>query len=417
MSKTTKSQLGKKKLTRNILICAVVALVIAAAILLIALTQRDSAGMNCFQRRATVASADGVTVSMSEYKLTYDMIVSNYQSSYGMTSFTEDEIRSLQENAAKQALMVKIYAKEAKALGITLTQEQQDAAKKTAQNQIDSIRAYYTESLADNGNYSKATVEKQIVNYYQQLGMSENAYFKYLKESAEESYYASAMETYFEENHIEIDENDLQAFYRKSVEDSMYTTEADGTKTPTYSDGQFWNYLMLYSMGYSTPMLYVPEGFIYVDFIELEKGTAEEVEELIRKVTEGEMTFDELKDSEDNVDTFKGLLEGAYAIAENDHGSLFAPQELYTKAAALGIGEIDSFVGQPQTDDNGNTTVTGYLVRRAQGDMCIEGDSGVIKMDYFPGIRESAESQYRLDQWLSDIKYEDAIYAYRGALK
>lgn len=410
-----KTLYGKKKTMRIVLFCLIAALVIAAVVLLVALTQRDGAGMNCFQRNATAATADGESVNMSEYRVTYDMLVSNYQS-YGTTSFSEDDIRTLQETAAQQALMQKIYPKEAKALGLSLTDEQKAAAKTAAQNQIDQIRKYYTDNLVSNGSYSKSAVEKQIANYYQQLGMTEGQYRSFLEQSTEANYYSQAIEAYYQENGSDIPEDALLDFYRKSVEDSMYTEDADGVKQPTYADGQYWNYLSLYAMGYSTPMLYVPEGFIYVDFIKIEKGSTEEAQEVINKINAGELSFDDLMNSEDNKDTFRGLLEGPYPIAQNDHSALFSENEAYTQAAALAVGEIGSFVGQAKSDDDGVTTVTAYLFRRANGTMCMDGETGVINIDYYDGIRTDAENQYRMKQWVSDIRYDDKLYAYKGAL-
>ncbi len=408
-------QYGKKKLTRNILIGVLIVLVIAIAIFLAVALQKDAAGMNCFQRKATAASADGVKISMSEYRVTYDMILSNYQNQ--TSSFTDEQIRSLQESAANQALLQKVYAKEAKALGITLTDEQKAAAKKNAQDQIDSIMKYFTDSLVQNGTYSKSAVEKQIASYYQQLGMSEGEYRTFLRESAEGSYYIEAIRNYYDENDLHVDENVLTDYYRKTVEETMYTEKEDGSKRATYMDGQYWYYMMLYQMGYSEPMMYIPEGFIYIDYIKLQKGSKEEIEEIVNQVNAGEMDFDQLRKSDDNVDSYRDMLEGPYPIGENDHAQMFSSQEAYEAAAALAIGEIGSFIEEPVTAEDGTVTVTGYLFRRVEGNMCMDGDSGVIKIDYYPGVRASMETQYRVDQWLADIRYEDAVYAYKGARK
>ena len=77
-----------------------------------------------------------------------------------------------------------------------------------------------------------------------------------------------------------------------------------------YLDGQYWYTLMLYQMGYSVPMLYVPEGFIYVDFIKLEKGSVEEINQIINEVNNGDRSFDELLASDENKDTFRDMLKG-----------------------------------------------------------------------------------------------------------
>ena len=403
---------GKKKTTRNILIGVIAALVIAAAIFLAVALQKDSAGMNCFRRSATAASADGERISVVEYRVMYDMTSSQYTS----TTLTDGQIRNMQEYCAKDVLKQKVYPKEAKALGITLTDEQIEKAATAADEQVASVEKYYAESLVSGGNYSKAALDKQVDSYFQRLGMSKGAYRAFLKENAEGEYYHQAILDYFEQNGSGIEEDALVDYYRKSVEETMTTVAEDGTETPTYSNGMFWNYMMMYQVGYSSPMLYVPEGFIYVDYIEIKKASTEEAEEIIRQVNDGERSFDELMQSLENQDAYKDTLTGPYPIAENDHSALFSPQELYNTAAALEIGQIGSFVATPVTDDDGNTTVTAYLVRRAEGNMCYDGDHGVIKLDYFPGIRGSAVEQYWLDQWLKDLKYEDVVYAYKGAL-
>ena len=89
---------------------------------------------------------------------------------------------------------------------------------------------------------------------------------------------------------------------------------------------------------------------------------------------------------------------------------------MFQKASALNVGEIDSYIAEPVEKDDGTSTVTAYLFRRAEGTMCYDGDHGVIKMDWFPGVREAELEEYRLDRWMSDLKFEDAIYAYKGAI-
>lgn len=407
----------KKKLTRNILIAVIAVLVIAVVIFLLVALQKDGAGMNCFQRNATAATADGESVSMAEYRVTYDMIASNYQT----TTLTDAQVKNLQEYAVQEALMQKIYTKEAKALGLTLTDEQKTAAKKSADNQIEAIEQYYAESMAKDGTYSKAAVDKQISAYYQRLGMSKDAYRKFLRESNEAELYRQAIETYYKENGSDISEKELVDYYRKTVEESMTVTGEDGTKTPAYTDGQYWTSLMMYQIGYSTPMLYVPEGFIYIDFVEVKLPTKEEAEELVRSVNEGDTDFDTLMASDENKDPYREILKAPYPIAENDHSGLFTKQEIYTKAAELQIGEIGSYIEERETteeeaEDNGDNFVVVYLFRRAEGTMCYDGDHGVIKMEYYDGIRESVEEQMRQDRWFGDIKIEDAVYAYKGAI-
>ena len=403
---------GKKKTTRNILIGVIAVLVIAAAIFLTVALQKDGAGLNCFQRRATAASADGERISFAEYKTMFDMVSSSYTS----TTFSDDQIRSLQENCAREILMMKVYEKEAKALGLSLTEEQIAASKKAADDQIASIEKYYADSLISNGTYSKTALEKQIDSYFQRLGMSENEYRAFIRRNTEGEYYRQAIAGYYEANGSGIDEDTLVDYYRKIVGETMTTKNEDGTEKSNYLEGQFWYNLVMYQYGYSTPMMYVPEGFVYVDYIKLEKGSDVEMNEAISAVMSGERSFDELMASDENMDTFKTIMTAPYPVAEKDHSGLFTSDDAFAVINGLAVGEIGNYVEEPTVADDGTSTVTAYLFRRAEGNMCYDGDHGVIKIDYFPDMRASVEQQYRMDQWLSDLKIEDAIYAYKGAL-
>ena len=152
----------RKKTIRNILIAAAVVAVIAAVIFLSVALRKDGHGLNLFQRAKTAASADGCKVSMIEYALSLDSLYNS--NSVTVSSLSEDKIKEYQESAAKQALSVKLYAKEAKKLGITLTDEEKQASKDAAQEQLDAVVESYTKSLLDNGNFSKAALDKQLAS-------------------------------------------------------------------------------------------------------------------------------------------------------------------------------------------------------------------------------------------------------------
>lgn len=409
MSKTKRSQNSKKKTIRNILICAAIAVVIALVVFLTIALQKDSAGMTCFQRRATVASAHGEKITMAEYRVAYDSYGAYYIQTQNWTP----------EDIAKNLLQDKINTTEAKALGLSLTQEEEETCKAAAQAQIDGIRKAQTDALIQNGSYSKTALEKQMADVYDRLGMNESEYYTFLKNSYAALYYSEKLEAYYTENGSGIDEETLQNFYRSEVEKTMKTTDENGNETVAYRDGQFWTALKTY-FSYSSagmlPMLYVPENFIYIDYIKIQGATTEEVTEIAQQVAEGKKSFDELMNSDDNKSEYREKLEGPYPIAEYDHNELFASQEAYKTAEALQVGEIGYFVENATTAEDGTQTVTAYLFRRAKGTMCIDGEYGVIKMDLFPNIRAYFEKQYRAAQWFADVKYEDALYAYKGAL-
>ena len=412
MSKSKRSQLGKQKQIRNILILAAVVIVIAAAIFLYIALQKDGAGMNCFQRSATAASANGVKATMGEYRMALD---SNLSSGY-TTGYSDAEIRAIQENAAKSVLLQKMYRNQAKKLGLSLTDEQKAACKKSAQEQIDNIEAYFAQYLDQQGNYAKSALENQLTSYYQSIGMSKNEYYDFMRSGMEADYYRQAIEAYYNENEEKIDEAELLAFYREAVEKAMYTTDDNGEKVSTYEDGMFWSYLALYSYGYySTPLLYAPEGSIFVDYIMLNKDSIEDAEAIINKINSGEMSFDELMASEDNVNPYKAVMAGPYPITKNDHAGLFTDEEAYETAASLAEGEIKPFIVNSGTEDNASAVVV-YLFRGAKGTICMNGESGILNIDAIKGVRSIAENEFRVDSWLGEIKYEDALYAYKGAL-
>lgn len=403
----------KKKTIRNILIAVAVVVVIAAAIVLTVSLRKDGHGLNAFERAATAASADGEKVSMIEYALTLDTLLSNGADA---STMTDEQIRRYQESAAKQALMIKIIPKEAKALGLTLTDEEVQKSKDAAQAQIDAVVENYTKNLINNGSFSKAALDKQIANYYAQIGMNQSRYYAFIRERAEASAYESKMHEYYHENGSGLDENEVLTYYRDSVKESM----AD------YQPGNYSMYTQFYAMGYMAPMFYVPEGFIYVDFIRVSKDTEDEVKAIIEKVNSGEQTFDALKESEENKDTYRTVLKSPYAIGEEDCTYLVSDaegsKEFFEKASALEIGGIDSLIvpvkGTAKEGEEAPITgYTGYIFRRAEGTMCEEGDSGVIKIDWYDGVRESMEEGLREEKWLADIKTEDGVYAYKGIVE
>ena len=209
----------KKKTIRNILIAVVALVVIAAVIFLSIAFQKDGHGMNMFQRAKTAASVDGIKVNMIEYALTFDMLLSN--NSLTASSLSDDQLKMYQESAAKQALMIDIYAREAKALGLNLTDEEKQACKDSAQEQIDSIAESYTQSLISNGNYSKAALNKQLASYYNQLGLNQSQYYNYVKERVEATYYQSKLSAYYEQNGSGFTEEEILEYYHNSVAETM----------------------------------------------------------------------------------------------------------------------------------------------------------------------------------------------------
>jgi hypothetical protein len=412
MSRKMRRKRNKKKLIRNILIAVAAAALIVAGIILGTNLRKDAHGLNGFQRRATAATADGVRVSMIEYAVTFDTIASDSQ----IRSMSDEQLRTLQENAAKQALLIKICEKEAKALGLELSEEDAKACDESAENEIKTLEDSIRKRLIENGSYSQAAYEKQITAQFDAIGMSRSAYYEFARRNAAATKYAKMLQDYYKENGSGIAEEELLAYYRETVEKTMTGETEDGGTKSAYEEGMFWMSLQYFSNGLTLkPMLYVPEGFLYIDFIRLNKSSLLEANELVEKVKSGEIAFDTLMASEENLDPYRTVMRAPYPIAEHDHKALFEQQEIYTAAAELAVGEIGSYVGKAETAEDGTETVPVYLFRRADGaGVCMDGDSGVIDIDYYTGVRQTIEADYRNSVWFSDVSFADAIYSYKG---
>lgn len=420
MSKKTMSRQGKKKMTRNILIGVAIALVIAVAIFLIVALQPDSAGMNCFQRKATVASADGEKITMGEYRVAFDSQAQLYKY-YGIT-MNDSILTQTQEYSARQTLMQKIYIKEAQAQGLTLTKDEIAECKKTAEEYVATMENQIKNQMVGQGTYSKTQYDKQIAQYYKALGMNRNEYLAFIQQGEEANKYASKMSERFETENTP-DEETLAKYYRDAVEAAMYSEKEDGTKELQYTDGQFWENLEKFSKNTGDPMKYLPEGFIFIELVELEAATAEEADKIVGDVENGAFKFEEMKSSKDNKDPFAGKVNGPYPIAEKDHTQLFESDDVYTKAAELEIGMTGAVKVENKAEDD-TVTYTVYVIRRVDGDsVFMDKEARIIKIDYFTDLSETYKTNYISEKWnelqnswLSDIKYEDAIYKYNGGI-
>ncbi len=420
MSKKTMSRQGKKKMTRNILIGVAIALVIAVAIFLIVALQPDSAGMNCFQRKATVASADGEKITMGEYRVAFDSQAQLYKY-YGIT-MNDSILTQTQEYSARQTLMQKIYIKEAQAQGLTLTKDEIAECKKTAEEYVATMENQIKNQMVEQGTYSKTQYDKQIAQYYKALGMNRNEYLAFIQQGEEANKYASKMSERFETENTP-DEETLAKYYRDAVEAAMYSEKEDGTKELQYTDGQFWENLEKFSKNTGDPMKYLPEGFIFIELVELEAATAEEADKIVGDVENGAFKFEEMKSSKDNKDPFAGKVNGPYPIAEKDHTQLFESDDVYTKAAELEIGMTGAVKVENKAEDD-TVTYTVYVIRRVDGDsVFMDKEARIIKIDYFTDLSETYKTNYISEKWnelqnswLSDIKYEDAIYKYNGGI-
>lgn len=409
----------RKKMIRNILIAVAVVVLIVAIILLSLALREDYRGYNWFERRAKVAEASGEVVRFDEFVVAYDNLLYTYESSgYNLTSYTDEQIRELQEQTADSLLLQKLYIVKCKELGLTLTAEEKQACENAAQGEIDSVVEEITKNLIAGGSYSKAAVDAQVASYYNRnVGMNQTQYYNYVYEQMESSYCLTKLEEYYADEMNDYTEEELLAYYEETAQANF---------AELYEAGIYSTYMMMYGMGYyGMPYLYVPENFLYIDLIEVNAEDEATVTDFIARLDAGE-SFEDLQKDELASGALYGKIEGPYAIAANDYNYLVSDAEVYTLAEQLEVGEISSLVvTNTGTDDEGNetTSYTGYIFRRAEGNMCIDGaQSGIVDIDYYEGVRGEVELGMQQEKfseialtWLKDeVRYE-ALYWYESA--
>lgn len=408
----------RKKMIRNILIAAAVVILIVAVILLSIALRGDYRGYNWFERNAKVVEAGGETVRFGEFIVAFDNLLFSYESSgYDLTAYTDEQIKELQEQTADSLLLQKLYQNKCKELGLSLTAEEKQACKDAAQREIDAVVEQITSNLIQSGSYSKAAVDSQVASYYNRnIGMSQTKYYNYVYEQMEASYCLTKLEEHYAAEMKDYTEEELLTYYEE-------TTQANFADV--YETGIYSTYMLMYGMGYyGMPYLYVPEDFLYIDLIEVNAEDEATVTAFIERLQNGE-SFDELSQDELVSGDLYGKIAGPYAIGAADYSYLVSDPEVYTLAEQLQVGEISSLVvSNPTTDADGNetTTYTGYIFRRAEGNMCIGGaQNGIVDIDYYDGVREEVEVGMQQDKfseialvWLEDeIRYE-ALYRYES---
>ncbi len=141
-----------------------------------------------------------------------------------------------------------------------------------------------------------------------------------------------------------------------------------------YTDGMYSQYLYYYLMGQRTfPSLYIPDNAIFVRLFAKTDPTAEQIEAYRQQA---ETDFTALYESGDN-EFLKNGSVGDLAVAEHDE--LF--EGLYNAAKDVPMGGVGTL-----TIEKGGKTAF-YLFLR------VEGETGTVPIDRYPGIRERIVSQ------------------------
>lgn len=404
----------KKKKLKIILIAVVVAVVIIAVAVFASLLRKDGRGMNAFDRSKVVASAGGQSITMGELAMGLDNSINYYYQYYGAT-YSGDELKQLQENVAKDLILQKIYTAKANELGIGLTAEEIASCKKTAKDQLATLEETIGKQLSTSGNFSKANLESQINEYFtRQLGMNKSQYKAYIETQEKASLSLKKVQAYYADSLTGYTDEEFLAFYDEEVKENY----ADG-----YTDGAYAMQMYYYMLGYSsTPYLYVPEGFIYIDSLSYTAATEEEANAFADKAKEiGD--FDTIAE-ESGVYTDHDHLPAPYAIGPNDWFYILDSQDTYDAVAALEVGELTTVVVPNTTNDSdtGETVTTSYsvyVIERVEGTMCENGASyGIVDIDHY-NLRDAMKSDFEehrfvdlTETWLTDLNLSDAIYSY-----
>ncbi len=160
-------------------------------------------------------------------------------------------------------------------------------------------------------------------------------------------------------------DEELEAGYARIVKETF----AD-----RYTDGMYSNYLSYYMQGARTfPSLYIPDDAIFVRLFAKTDPTDEQIESFTAQAAED---FDALYMSKENEFAANGNA-GDLAVAPKDE--LF--EGLYAAAKDVEIGSV----GTLKSEKDGKTLFCLFLR--------VEGETGVVDIDRYPGVRERIVSQ------------------------
>ena len=168
----------------------------------------------------------------------------------------------------------------------------------------------------------------------------------------------------FKASHTLSDE-ELQAGYERIVKETFIDR---------YTEGMYSRYLLFYLQGQRTfPSLYIPENAIFIRLFAATDPTEDAIEAYKQQA---ETDFTALYESGDN-EFLKTGSAGDLAIAPKDE--LF--EGLYDAAKDVAIGSV----GTLTVEKEGKTAF--YLFLR------VEGETGIVPIDRYPGLRERIVSQ------------------------
>ena len=368
--------------------------------------------LNTNEWNRTVASVGDVTVSKREFVARYEQELARYNY-YGMlNSLTDEDKAQIKENVLDEVATNKLYVARMKELGLSLSEEDIAAAQATAESTMSSIESSIT--VEGGGKVTDSVVERFYETYF---GMTRDEFKSFSTEQEEGDYAFNVMQNYFAPQVDNYSEEELEEFY--------YTKVGD-TYRNNYSAGEYSEYMEYWLEDtYSAPYIYVPEDFIYVYVAEVSNINRTIIDEYEQKLKKGEMTYEQLYESSDNVNYLRYRLEGPYAIGPEDYSYVASCEDLYDEAFGMEIGEWKLVMRTTQVENDegvGDTIFNGFFVKRAEGSMCRNDQpTGVVKLDRYEGVRDLAMQSFKdyrtymlVTETMGEIEVDETVYQYES---
>ena len=216
-----------------------------------------------------------------------------------------------------------------------------------------------SDQLAENGG-TYASREA----FFKATGFTEERYTEMFVRSMQAGILYNHLLEDYKASHTLTDE-ELETGYARIVKETFIDR---------YTDGMYSRYLLYYLQGQRTfPSLYIPEDAIFIRLFAVTEPTDEKLEAYKKQA---ESDFTALYESGDN-EFLTGGSVGDLAVAPKDE--LF--EGLYDAAKDIAIGSV----GMLSVEKNGKHAF--YLYQR------VEGETGVVSIDRYPGVRERVVSQ------------------------
>ncbi len=407
-----------KRQTKKILLIAAAALAVIVLVAgLIMLLRKDSFGDNYFTRNKAVATVNGAKITKNEFAASLTNYYSNidtynmYALYYGYGTYydtaSESGMKNLKNDILNSLIDAEVYIQMAKDLGITLTAEEQSAAKESAKDALNNLKEQILESAKSAGSQNPETyATTMLANYFSNMGINQRIFLERNEHSALAEAYASKIQEHFVAERG-LTEAELPAIY----EEYAKTYYQD-----SYIEGYVASQTEYLAQGYTDiPYLYIPDNFLFVQVIQL--SDAEKAQDILSKINGGE-DFETYRISEDNESTVGKSQAAAngVAIAENDN---VFDGAVYTLAQGMNVGDV-GMTQVPGTDSDGNEITNCFIVKR------VEGTTGLVPYAEVKSVIDDTLKSYvntnyynaQVEAWRSKAQIvidDDVVNAYDPA--